>query len=336
MGIKIDAIDLFKFLGSILIFMMHCNTLGDYPSVQVVPDLLARWGVPFFFICSAYFLFGKGENGNIDKETLRKYVIRIGMLYALWFLYNLPNVAYQRLYSKGIWAVSTWLKFLKSALLSSTFTGSWYLTSSIFSAWFVYTLAKRFSTKAIMGICSVFYLVCVMTSAYYGLLPSSVAKVLDFLCFPTNLFAGCFYFSLGKYIAENQASLFKRFSKKASAFAFAAFYLLFLFELYLTTRFGVLDGTDMAFSIAGAAVFLLLFCLRADLMLKNGSLLRKLSTIIYCCQGNVLLVNGVFKKVLGIPSVVAFLMSSCIVAAICILVLLIQKKGVWKWSKYLT
>ena len=199
---KVDSIDLAKLLGSILIFTMHCGALNDYDQLSMIPQLLARWGVPFFFLCSAYFLFSKSSNGNIEKSTLRKYVYRIGMLYIAWFIFNLPDVIYHRLYSKDLTALGTWLVFLKNTTLSSTFVGSWFLASCIFSAWFVYLLCKKIKTKTVLGITFVFYLLCVFTSAYYGVLLSGVEKVLTFLCFPLNIFNGCFYFALGKYIAD--------------------------------------------------------------------------------------------------------------------------------------
>ena len=333
---KYDSIDLAKLMGSILIFTMHCGALNDYDQLSMIPQLLARWGVPFFFICSAFFLFSKSVNGNMDKSTLRKYVYRIGMLYLAWFVFNLPNVIYQRLYSKDLSAVSTWLLFLKDSVLSSTFTGSWFLASCIFSAWFVYLLSKKLGTKAVLGITFVFYLLCVFTSAYYGALPSSMGKTLSFLCFPLNIFNGCFYFALGKTIVENKQKLILFFNKTRSVCFFIFFYLLFLFEIALTKRLNIYDSSDVAFSTAGIAVSLFFLCIQADMKLKNGLLLRKLSTIIYCCQGNVLLANGVFRKVLHFSSLAAYLASCVVAAVICVIVLMIQKSGRWKWSRFLT
>ena len=131
----LDAIDLAKFIASILIFSMHCALLSDYGNANLIVSLAARWGVPFFCICASYFLFRKSTNGNIDKSTLTKFLYRIGSLYLIWFIFNIPCVIIRRFYSKDLSSISTWLLFLKNSILSSTFTGSWYLTSSIFSAY---------------------------------------------------------------------------------------------------------------------------------------------------------------------------------------------------------
>ena len=65
-------------------------------------------------------------------------------------------------------------------------------------------------------------------------------------------------------------------------------------------------------------------------------MLRKLSIIIYCCQGNVLVFNNLCKKVFDGHSIIAFLLSCIVVAALSYIVLTVQKKSQWKWAKYLT
>lgn len=82
---SLESIDLAKFVASILIFAMHCDLLSDYKCASIIPQLLARWGVPFFFICSSYFLFRKSAGSlNMDKDVIHKYMLRI------FFLYTIP------------------------------------------------------------------------------------------------------------------------------------------------------------------------------------------------------------------------------------------------------
>ncbi len=330
-----ESIDLTKFIGSILILTMHCNALSDYDAVSMIPSFLSRWGVPFFFICSAYFLFSK--SGQTDfKKTLSGYIRRIGMLYLAWLIFNLPNVIYLRLYPKNLTSVRTWLYFLKNSVLSSTFTGSWYLASSIFSAWFICVLCRKFPTKVVLWITSALYILCVLTSAYAGLLPAHLLKVLTFLCFPLNIFHGAFYFAIGKYICENREKILSRCSRIQALAGFAVFYILFAVEIFVTKHLGIFDSSNVTFSTALMAFFLFLFCLQTDISIRNGVLLRKLSTIIYCSQGNVLLVNGLCKQILKISSILSFIISCAASAVICAAVLYVQRKGQWKWSKFLT
>ena len=193
----IDTIDLTKFIASILIFVMHCNVLEEK---NIYIEVVTRWGVPFFFMCSGYFLFGKAIDGSIDKETLSHYIRRIISLYGVWLVVNIPNVFYYRLYMHSTSDFCFWIKFLKDFVLSSSFTGSWYLGSSIFSALIVYLLCKKNTTKRVLCITSSIYVLCALTSVYSGLLPLKVNQTLKFLCFPGNVLTGCIYFAAGKYI----------------------------------------------------------------------------------------------------------------------------------------
>ena len=332
----VESIDLAKFIASIFVFATHCKFLSDYKNLQVIPSLASRWTVPFFFVCSAYFLFSKSKDGNIEKDRLYGYIKRIGALYAVWFVYNIPSMYFRNFWQNDLSAISTWLVFLKKTVLASSFKASWYLASSIFSTWFVYILSKKFHTKTVMGLTFVLYLFCVFSSAYQGLAPASVSKILDFLCFPRNIFYGCFFFAIGKYVSENLEGIIRVFDKKRSFIGFAAAYLLLFAELILAKRFHYYGGTDAAFSTVLMPVPLFLFCLQTEVKIKNSGLLRKLSTIIYCAQGNVLLVNDYCKGVLRIPSIPSFLISSVVTAIVCVIVLYIQKNKKWSWTQYLT
>ena len=328
--------DIVKFIGSILIFSLHCDVFMDYPRLDFLLEMLSRWGVPFFFICSSYFLFSNSVNGKIEKASIVKYTRRIAMLYLVWLIYNLPNVIYKRLYGHDLLDVGTYLVFLKNSVLYSTFTGSWYLASSIFSAWAVYLLGKKFKTAAVMKITSLLYIVCALSSAYGGLLPEWGRGVLNFLCFPRNIFNGCFYFAIGKYISENRNRLTEKFRPVAACCGFAACYLLFFAEVCIAKQWGAFKSTDVAFSTVFVAFFLFMLCLNVRIETKHGLLLRKCSTIIYCCHGNVLLANGFMKQIFGIDPIVSYYISACGVAMICFAVFYIQKYMTWKWTKYLT
>lgn len=175
-----------------------------------------------------------------------------------------------------------------------------------------------------------------MTSVYKGGVPHNAINVLDFLCFPLNIFNGCFYFSIGKYIAENEELIINKINKKQALIGFAIFYLLFLFEIYVSRYFKINGETDVGLCTVFVSVSLFLFCLQSDIKAKNNLLLRKLSTIIYCSQANVLLVNGFLKQILHISSILSFVISALIMLMICVAVIYIQKKISWKWTKYLT
>ncbi len=332
-----DIIDLMKFIGSILILTMHLNPFTDHRFFRLLSELLARWGVPFFFITSAYFLFSKTESAGVPQKAINKYTGRIAVLYLVWMLYNIPSIIYKRLWGTDLTDPAVWLTFAKNSMLSSTFTGSWYLLSCVFSAWFVFLLCRKHSTAKAIRISSLFYLLCILSSAYYGILPKTVSSVLMFLCFPLNLFNGCIYFALGKYVSENERFLTERFSAFKCAFFAFVFYLLYICEIYIAKATSILGSTDAAFCLVPLSFFILLFCLQRKTRIKGHFTMRKISTIIYCCQGNVLIINNRMGKWFGIEQPIKqYLISILIVIMICFAVLFIQKNKHCRWANYLT
>lgn len=327
-----DLIDIAKLLASIMIFAMHCNMLDQY---SIIIEFCARWGVPFFFLCSGFFLFSKESRGNISKDILINYTHRLVMLYMLWLVFNLPNVFYQRLYSKDLSTIDTWLIFLKNSILSSTFTGSWYLISSICSAWVVYLLSIRYQTNTTIMFTLFFYIICTLTSVYNGILPQPISRVLRFLCFPFNAFSGCLYFAIAKYTYEHMNKITEIFTIRRLILLFIFFYIIYGIELYISNYFKIMDTTDAAFSTICFAYPLFLLCLKSNIHIKRGIIFRKLSIIIFCCQGNILLLNGFLKRK-GFSSFISFFICAIIIAIICLFVFYLQNKKRYKWSKYLT
>ncbi|MGN0519631.1 MAG: acyltransferase family protein [Candidatus Fimenecus sp.] len=330
------TVDLLKFIGSIMIFTMHISAFRDYGEASFAWMLLSRWAVPFFFITSAYFLFRKGENGNITRSDLMKYLKRIATLYFCWFLFNLPSVVYSRLYAPGITNLKTWLNFLRCACLSSTFTGSWYLASCMFSAVFIYLLSKKLRSSTVLAIALCVQTVCVFTSLYAGFLPPKIDELLTVLCFPLNLCGGVVYFALGKFVAEKE-HIFKSLRFTDCVFFAIFFYGLYILEIRLSKSCGVYRFSDEAFSLIPVSLFILLGCQKCTLQLRHSKGLRKMSTVIYCCQGNILLF---LPKILGhygiTASLTQFLFGALCATAIILIVFALQKSKKLKWAKYLT
>ena len=333
---KYDTVDLLKFIGSILVFTMHLSLFMD-TDIDLAIQISARWCVPFFFIISSFFLFKNSDKGRISAERLSGYVKRILFLYIAWFIVNIPSIIYTRIITKGIFSFATYLNFIKGALLTSTFTGSWYLMGSVFSAVLIYLLSKRFSNRFILLFTFPLYLVCVATSVYGNILPKAVSAILmNTLCFPLNIFGGCFYFAVGKHLADNYVK-FKGLSKFKAFLFFAVSFAAYCVEVILAKRTNLLSTTDFAFSSVLYGFAFVLFGITLNINIKNGIVLRKASTIIYCAQGNVILLSNVIKKGLNIQNdILRYILILFLMSGIVAFVLILQKKSKWKFVKYLT
>lgn len=330
------SIDLLKFIGSIMIFTMHISAFRDFEQFFFVFELLTRWAVPFYFVCSAYFLFSKGKNGNVTKTDLKKYIKRIAMLYLCWFIINLPSVIACDFYSHNIFNWKVWFCFFRDLVLSSSFSGSWYLVSCMFSAVFVYMLSKRMRTVTVLVIAFCIQTFCIFTSVYAGVLPPILDDVLFEMNFPLNIFGGVVYFALGKFIFEKEY-LFKNLRFFSCVMLTVLFYELYVGEIFLAKTFGIYGGSDEAFCLIPVSLFLFLGCQKACFRINHSSALRKMSTVVYCCQGNILVFVPKFLELCGVnASLVRLLLGGICVAGIVAAVFALQKSKKLKLAKYLT
>lgn len=252
----------------------------------------------------------------------------------LWLLFNLPSVFVIRLYLKDLHSIGTWLTFLKNSFLSSTFTGSWYLMSSIFSAWAIYVLSKKLKTGATIAVTFIPFSLCALTSIYAGIMPKCIRGALLFFCFPLNIFNGVFYFALGKMLAENTNLIRKVISSRLIVLLVIVCYGFYVFEVIIGKRNGILSSTDVGFSLPILACLLVILCLKTCISIRNGILLRKLSTIIFCCQGNVLLCGSL--RHYHLCSSIIYIIMLIGITIICFTVLFLQKHTKWNWIKYMT
>ena len=344
---RFDLFDLFKLLASILIFVMHISAFSsvnsDFQFYAV--ELLARWGVPFFFITSAFFLFSKGDKGRISSNVLLNYVKRIVFLYLIWFAFNFPQVAYSKfIANNGITDYLNWLSLFKNIIFSSTFTGSWYLTSSIFGACFVYFICKKLSTKSAILISSVLYLFCILTSAYGNIFSADFNNSISkFFATPCNsIICSPLFFAIGKYIAENVRKVNKlRLSTCVIGTVVCAG--LYYVEIIVSKHFGLLRSTDASFLVIPWAIFMVLWCIKSNCKIKGAKYMRKLSTIIYCSQGIILLASSVIcTKIFKIDvthntfSLIRFALGTAMIIVCIVAVLLLQRFTKFKWTKYMT
>lgn len=337
-----DTIDLLKFAASILIFAMHMSAFvdfGEWVNVYCL-KLIARFGVPFFFTTSSFFLFSKADGKNITASQLGRYIKRISLLYITYFILNGVWILHSGIGLSNLFSPRAWLVFIQNALFSSTFTGSWYLISCMFSSVIIYLLSKKLSSRSIILITFPVYVFCIFTSAYSGLLPEHILNnIFYYFASPQNsIICGLLYFAIGKYIAEKQKDIDHPINTTPYAVLTLLFFALYYAEITLLDHFHILGGTDAAFMLIPLSYTLTMFCVNSAYRIRGASLMRKASTVIYCSQATVMLVGRfVAIRLLSIRhTFLIFLISSVIMTIGVGMVFLLQKKTNIKWAKYLT
>lgn len=328
-----DSVDLLKFIASILVFTMHLRLFTDTPVFSII-QVSARWCIPFFFIVSSFFLFKGSENGSVPSKKLGKYVKRILILYLVWTVINLPSIAFNYYIRKNTLSIDV----LFTYSISGTFFGSWYLLSTVFSAWLINLLSKKLRSKWILLLTFPIYLICVFSSVYGNLLPVSVSSILrNVLCFPLNFLGGCFYFAIGKYLADHHQKL-QRLHKVGVCLLAMLSCAAYCAELMIADSFGLLYSTDVSFSVALFGLSFVLLGFAFSRKIKHHLSFRKMSTVIYCAQGNVMALRTVLisKVFHGDHDILLMLLMLLVMAGIVLLVFLLQKKSRCKVFQYLT
>lgn len=188
------GLDLFRFLAAFLVAAIHTSPLGSFSAEGdfFLTRILARVAVPFFFLVTGQFLLGKlsepGEQwqgssrptrrGNAGKQwqgssrpagrgsfaPIRKYLLKIALLYGISILLYLPIGLYARHYQE----IGP-LDALRLLVFDGTFYHLWYFPACMLGVLLVWLLSRRLSLKTVTGIAAALYLVGLLGDSYYGL-----------------------------------------------------------------------------------------------------------------------------------------------------------------------
>lgn len=124
---SIHLVDIAKIISAFLVVGIHAQPFRYHDTIQVwLFWPIVSLAVPYFLIVSAYF-FWKREHPN-----LKKYLIRIGILYLVWMIIDSP-IIYKEWFSNSPSLFRTLLALLRGLIFGQTYPGSWYLSCSIWA-----------------------------------------------------------------------------------------------------------------------------------------------------------------------------------------------------------
>ena len=278
-----NTIDLFKFISSILIIGIHTNLFVDINDTLnfAVVDIICRLAVPFFAVCSGYFLSKSLSKNEYGAKPIKKQEWKMIKLYALWTLLYL-------LYSIPTWIKTGWMLFgaFKDYALATVTQGChyhlWYLISLIYALPLFY-LCVRFikNRKLLLVIMILLYIIKALSYGYSQWLPvfmqsafrmgNRFSALFDtvFLLLPLLL--------LGFFITQKKISL------KFSLVGFIVSFSLLTVEAFTLKSFGQ-ESVSFIFMTFPTAYFLFSLISQLDWKLngKICSMLGASSLIIYC------------------------------------------------------
>lgn len=170
-------------------------------------QILSRSAVPFFFVSSAFLFYERSAAATRWEQwnNVKMYIKRILFIYLFWFVVNLPVTIYFRIWIFRDNLFKAVLNQLKAFFITSTFPGSWYLISCIFSVLLISLLQNHFNSQTIVLLTFPLELICIVTTQYgYAISQSMIwNKFISTFAEPhVSILAAPFYFAIGKWAVD--------------------------------------------------------------------------------------------------------------------------------------
>ena len=276
-----DSFDLFKFIVSFVVMIVHLNPFGESRFHWLHPWV--RIAIPVFFMISAFLFFRKYDSvPEEEKNTLLwRCIKRDLILYLFWFIVFLPfTIIYRDYLHKGI------AFFIGSILLGSSFPASWYLMALAIAIIIVAKLDRGIGRFIVPVIAFLFYLLCLGQNTWRVLADktSFLPKIYNAteISYAATFFVAVIWIWIGRLFVKYKEQILA-VSMKKTVLAFAASLVLLYFEdkwLYDRGLFTNHNDVYLFGLLAGPLLFMII--LKLDITVPHAKTLRSMSTLIYC------------------------------------------------------
>ena len=137
-----DFVNLAKFISAVFVIGIHTSPLqGLHPKLNYFTRCIVfRLAVPFFFICSGYFLAEKlfDEDKKKVKDYVKKYILNILNIYILWsIIYTLLN--FNTYFGDGN-IIKNIILVVARFLFKGAYIQLWYLSAICVSVYLIYKI----------------------------------------------------------------------------------------------------------------------------------------------------------------------------------------------------
>lgn len=334
-----DSVDLFKLIGSFLVVSIHTNiflSVSEEFNWYFV-NVFSRIAVYFFFVASAYFFFrnirfcnGKIEACPENTEKLKKYFVRVLLLYIIWsFIYMLSDIPMW--YELDCLTFKNFVGFGISCIIDTSHYHLWFLISLVYAIPILYLLLRFIRIKYVIVLSILLYTIGVIYGEFsflglpfqetwnkFGEIAPRIQTVV-FYVIPICLFA-----------IKCDLLDFRRVYK--SLLLIAAF-VLYSAEGMTVHIFYSESATSYNIFMIPTVLLLFVLVKSFSISLRNNYIIRKLSTVIYCLHPLVMWGLKYIYDFRALNSILYFAVVA-LVTSICGLAIVLLSQKV-KWLKYL-
>lgn len=309
------TIDLSKYIASILIIAIHLNLFAEVNSILnfVTVDIVCRTAVPFFAMCTGYFMMGRLDKNEGSKAVVWRHWKKIFVIYILWaciyLIYSVPKWIEIKWFS-----VNAFVDYGIAAIISSPYYHMWYLLSVLYAIPLLALCLKCVNKKHLKWIVIVFWAVKVLSYGYYQWMPSSIINIFSllekfsgirdgiFCIFPLMLLGSCVYYEkahkniyiyiIGFLISFSlliiEASTLRHFGQNAVSYIiFTLPTSYFLFNLILRIKISIKSQICVILGMASLFIYLVhpIIIDFVKMLVDNSILCFALTTIIATILG---------------------------------------------------
>lgn len=287
-----DSMDLLKFFLAFMVVLIHVNPFPASVYVYIAP--LLRTAVPFFFLISSFFFFrktavGGGASSTDVGDAIKRalsFTCRNLSLYGFWLLaLFVPTLLLRGWFLNGL--LNGCFEALRSFLFGSTFIASWYIMALVISVWAVLLVSLVLRDGVVVLLAVPAFAACCLMSNYRNLLIDSghlSALASFFGDAPYNSFwAGLFWVSLGKYVADCEWRM--DVSSRWIAASGVIGLVVLGVEQFIVQMNHFAAENDSFLSLPLVVVPFFFLALRWDIDLRCAPFLRAASTVTYCLHG---------------------------------------------------
>lgn len=288
-----NAIDLVKFLCSIMVVMIHIAPFGENSEYALlnygIQNYATRIGVPFFFVASGFFLYKKSTYENFDIKPSKDYVLKILRLYIIWTIIYMPlRIRGIIGNEKGI--LYGTLVYIRDFLFVGSYSQLWYLNATMVGVMIIsFLLYKKCKIKNIIITSMILYTLGLLAQSWYGIIKPlntylphiwMLLKLFQEVIATTRngLFEGFLFIGIGMLFAFFKIEI----SMKKAVWGFVISYLLMFFEAFFVKYFHFIRAEDMYIFLVPTTFFM--FYIAKNIKLKDNKIyliLRQLSSLIF-------------------------------------------------------
>lgn len=327
-------LDIMKFICSLLVVAIHIPPLVNIDSSfsYWFTQIFSRIAVPFFFICSGFFLFEKLK----DKEKFIKYIKRMIIFYGTYTLFYIPQIIYNNTLN-DLTLLEDIGMFFRNTLFVASYSHLWFILGIIIASSILYLFVNKFklSDKKIIIIAIVLYCIGVIGNEYPNLLNDNIVlgKIFEIYCAMLRTTRNGLFFGL---LLVSIGYLIKKHSDKISMMSVYPMLLVLTFVIMCMEKYLFLPGqvgnkNDMLFCLPIVTTLLFICCcfVRIDIKyLSIGKVLRNISVIIF---GFHLLIKFYLNLYLDsnditLHSLLFYSIVVLINGVICLVIILLQKR----------